>query len=205
MIPENIDAIFSWRMKNDDLAILIQNEFRKWLRFYLDPANHETPAQFMQKLNEKGQSPEKQKQAAQCVKVYLNIIASDAIKIRNYLKKTFRTYASWINRFGWFDDVKRFLTDLAVNRNVAATTQNQAFNALLYLFRHILGRPDEFMSKAVSSEPKTKNTFRSFSHAKKSIKSLKNSVHLMTSLPSCSTQGRLPKIPSARNACAKSN
>lgn len=178
-IPENIDAIFSRRMKNAGLVISLQNEFRKWLRFYLDfcskyyldPANHETPAQFMQKLNEKGQSPEKQKQAAQSVKVYLDIIASEtiktekskvkdtdsiahsdahientrwtaifnslneAIRIRNYSKKTFRTYAGWINRFGWFvnfknteeiviDDVKQFLTDLAVNRNVAATTQN---------------------------------------------------------------------------------
>ena len=35
-------------------------------------------------------------------------------------------------------DVKEFLTFLAVKRKVAASTQNQAFNALLFLFRHIL-------------------------------------------------------------------
>jgi site-specific recombinase XerD len=36
------------------------------------------------------------------------------------------------------DAVKQFLTDLAVKRKVAASTQNQAFNALLFFFRHVL-------------------------------------------------------------------
>ena len=36
------------------------------------------------------------------------------------------------------DDVKRFLTFLAVKRKVAASTQNQALNAVLFLFRHIV-------------------------------------------------------------------
>ncbi len=37
-------------------------------------------------------------------------------------------------------DVKDFLTFLAVKRKVAVSTQNQAFNALLFLFRHVLNR-----------------------------------------------------------------
>jgi integron integrase len=37
-------------------------------------------------------------------------------------------------------DVKRFLSHLAVERKVAASTQNQAFNGLLFLFRHVLDR-----------------------------------------------------------------
>jgi integrase len=37
-------------------------------------------------------------------------------------------------------DVKRFLTHLATERRVAASTQNQAFNALLFLFRNVLGQ-----------------------------------------------------------------
>ena len=36
------------------------------------------------------------------------------------------------------DDVKLFLTFLAVEQKVAASTQNQAFNALLFFFRHVL-------------------------------------------------------------------
>ena len=35
-------------------------------------------------------------------------------------------------------DVKSFLTDLAVKKQVSASAQNQAFNALLFLFRHVL-------------------------------------------------------------------
>jgi integrase len=38
------------------------------------------------------------------------------------------------------DDAKAFLTDLAVRQDVAASTRNQAFNALLFFFRHVLGR-----------------------------------------------------------------
>ena len=34
-------------------------------------------------------------------------------------------------------DAKRFLADLAVRRQVSASAQNQAFNALLFLFRHV--------------------------------------------------------------------
>jgi integron integrase len=39
--------------------------------------------------------------------------------------------------------VEAFLTHLATNKNVAASTQNQAFNALLFLYRHVLERPLE--------------------------------------------------------------
>ena len=38
-------------------------------------------------------------------------------------------------------EVNAFLTDLAVNRHVAASTQNQALCALLFLYEHVLGRP----------------------------------------------------------------
>ena len=72
-----------------------------------------------------------------------------AIRTRHYSQKTLKTYAQWIRHFKGFtqdkdpvalspDDVKAFLKYLAVDRNVAASTQNQAFNALLFLFRHIL-------------------------------------------------------------------
>ncbi len=38
------------------------------------------------------------------------------------------------------DDVKAFLTHLAVEKHVSASSQNQAFNALLFVFRHVLGK-----------------------------------------------------------------
>ncbi len=72
-----------------------------------------------------------------------------AIKVRHYSPKTYKTYASWVRKFQSFtngrlpesltaDDLKSFVNDLAVKRKVAASTQNQALNGLLFLFRHIL-------------------------------------------------------------------
>ena len=69
--------------------------------------------------------------------------------MRHYSRKTLKAYADWSRKFQGFlrdktpdaltaDDVKAYLTYLAVNCKVAASTQNQAFNALLFLYRHIL-------------------------------------------------------------------
>lgn len=72
-----------------------------------------------------------------------------AIKVRHYSPKTYKTYAGWVRQFQHvmhekapesltIDDVKSFLTHLAVKRKVSSSTQKQAFNSLLFLFRHIL-------------------------------------------------------------------
>lgn len=74
---------------------------------------------------------------------------SDEIKTRHYSRKTLKAYGDWIRKFQGYlrnklpeqlsdSDVKAYLTYLAVDCNVAASTQNQAFNALLFLYRHIL-------------------------------------------------------------------
>lgn len=71
------------------------------------------------------------------------------IKVRHYSPKTLKNYSSWLGKFQTFTkskplaslsdtDIKEFLTFLAVKRNVAASTQNQAFNALLFFFRHVM-------------------------------------------------------------------
>lgn len=73
------------------------------------------------------------------------------IKVRHYSRKTLKTYAHWSRQFQRFlknkppqelttVDVKEYLTYLAVKCKVAASTQNQAFNSLLFLFRHALKR-----------------------------------------------------------------
>ncbi|NIR50808.1 integron integrase [candidate division KSB1 bacterium] len=78
-----------------------------------------------------------------------------AIKVRHYSPKTYKTYAGWVRQFQYFthekapesltmDDVKSFLTHLAVTRKVSSSTQNQAFNSLLFLFRHILDKEKDF-------------------------------------------------------------
>ncbi|MGB0744893.1 MAG: site-specific integrase, partial [Opitutales bacterium] len=76
------------------------------------------------------------------------------IQRRNYSPKTLSSYTKWVRQFrdfcspesvGDVSDVhaKEFLTDLAVNASVVASTQNQAFNALLFFFRHVLQRDYE--------------------------------------------------------------
>ena len=73
------------------------------------------------------------------------------IKVRHYSRKTLKTYAHWSRQFQRFlknkpphelagEEVKAYLTHLAVKCNVASTTQNQAFNSLLFFFRHGLKR-----------------------------------------------------------------
>jgi integron integrase len=68
----------------------------------------------------------------------------------SYSVRTERAYASWIRRFVLANEkrhprelgsheVEKFLTDLAVRGNVAASTQNQALSALLFLYREVLG------------------------------------------------------------------
>jgi len=76
-----------------------------------------------------------------------------AIRVRHYSLSTEKTYSYWIRFFVRFhayqsleqipvDDIAPFLTHLAVKRNVSASTQNQAFNALIFLFKHVLNYKD---------------------------------------------------------------
>lgn len=71
------------------------------------------------------------------------------IKTRHYSRKTLKTYADWSRKFQYYlkdkppselspAEVKAYLTHLAVDCKVSASTQNQAFNALLFVYRHIL-------------------------------------------------------------------
>ena len=64
---------------------------------------------------------------------------------------TLIAYRVWVGKFQGFlrsrptrelgtEEVRGFLTELAVRHGVAASTQNQAFNALLFFYRHVLGR-----------------------------------------------------------------
>lgn len=74
------------------------------------------------------------------------------IRLRNYSYRTEKSYVHWIKRYIFFHDkrhpaemgraeVEAFLTHLAVEGNVAASTQNQALSALLFLYEHVLQQP----------------------------------------------------------------
>jgi integron integrase len=88
------------------------------------------------------------------------------IMVRHYSPKTLKSYSMWLSRFQAFtkskqlesisiDDYKDFLASLAVEKNVAASTQNQAFNALLFFFRHVLKKePGEIKGVSRAKEKK---------------------------------------------------
>ncbi|MBU1087596.1 MAG: integron integrase [Candidatus Omnitrophica bacterium] len=75
----------------------------------------------------------------------------ELLRIKHYAYSTERSYLDWSKRFFDYmttvrnknkeiesEDIKEFLSYLAVRRRVAASSQNQAFNALLFLFRDVL-------------------------------------------------------------------
>lgn len=76
----------------------------------------------------------------------------DAVRARHYSIRTEDAYAFWVRRYILFHrkrhpaemsevEVGEFLTHLATHAEVAASTQNQALNALIFLYRHVLERP----------------------------------------------------------------
>jgi len=74
----------------------------------------------------------------------------DTIRRKHYSPRTERAYVQWVKRFIVHQgrrhplemggqEVTSFLSDLAVSRNVSASTQNQALSALLFLYKDVLG------------------------------------------------------------------
>ena len=78
----------------------------------------------------------------------------EVLRVRHYAIRTEKAYLFWVERYLRFHreltgdwvhpaglgvvDIERFLTHLAVEKRVAASTQNQAFAAILFLYRDVL-------------------------------------------------------------------
>jgi integron integrase len=86
-----------------------------------------------------------------------------AIAVRHYSPKTLQAYRTWTRKLQTFTrskdpqvlsmaDVRDFLSFLAVERHVAASSQNQAFNALLFLFKHVLEKEFEHLEGVVRAK-----------------------------------------------------
>ena len=71
------------------------------------------------------------------------------IRLKHYSIRTEEAYVSWIKRYIFFHgkkhpekmggpEIEAFLTDLAVRGKVAASTQNQALNALIFFYKQVL-------------------------------------------------------------------
>jgi integron integrase len=75
----------------------------------------------------------------------------EALRSRHYSPRTEQAYTHWARRFIYFHNIRHpaemgeaeingFLTHLAIKEHVSASTQNQALAALLFLYRHVIGR-----------------------------------------------------------------
>ncbi len=222
-IPRDILDEFEALLKKKAVPANRHADYRKWLMYYLDfkgkyslpESRSEHIRLFIEKLRQKNQSLEQQKQAAHALSLFFetqpqknisssryatateglhehaaNIIKVPSnpsvppfisplsgksrfnnwnclkktgspewdrlvsnlaaeIKTRHYSRKTLKAYADWCRHYQRYlqnkspeelsaSDVKIYLTYLAVKCKVSASTQNQAFNALLFLYRHIL-------------------------------------------------------------------
>ena len=76
----------------------------------------------------------------------------EVLRVRHYSYRTEQTYIFWVRRFILFHhkthpeqmgeaQVASFLTHVAVEGRVSPSTQNQALNALVFVYRDVLGRP----------------------------------------------------------------
>lgn len=85
------------------------------------------------------------------------------LRTRRYSPRTEDAYCDWVERYLVFHgkqdpremaepEVNAFLTHLAVTARVAASTQNQALSAILFLYRHLIGHDLGHMTQVVRAE-----------------------------------------------------
>ncbi|HYC61153.1 MAG TPA: integron integrase [Thermoanaerobaculia bacterium] len=90
----------------------------------------------------------------------LLVMVHEALRSRHYSRRTEEAYIMWIKRFIFFhnkrhpasmggEEVNAFLSWLATDQNVSASTQNQALGALLFLYRHVLEDPLPWLKDVV--------------------------------------------------------
>ena len=83
------------------------------------------------------------------VKKKLLDVVKDTIQFKHYSLSTERTYIHWIKQYIFFHnkkhpkdmgkkEIEEFLTSLAIKNKVASGTQNQAFSALLFLYKEVI-------------------------------------------------------------------
>jgi integron integrase len=198
-IPNELWSKYGMILAKKTIPVSFHNHYKKWLRYYLDYCHkykqpyfdNQSLEKFIEKLREKKQSSDQQKEAVQAVSIYYDMLGAKKsgdspalivkppitlpsphegrgeqgvvewkkahsemfaeIKTRHYSPKTLKSYSLWARKFQFFTknklpqsltpaDVKEFLRFLAIKKNVSASSQNQAFNALLFFYRHAIKR-----------------------------------------------------------------
>ncbi|VAW77890.1 Integron integrase IntIPac [hydrothermal vent metagenome] len=88
----------------------------------------------------------------------------EAIRVKHYSIRTEQAYVGWAKRFILFHnkrhpkemaepEVCEYLSHLAIQKNVAASTQNQALNAIVFMYKHVIERPLEKLDSVRAKKP----------------------------------------------------
>jgi integron integrase len=116
------------------------------------------------------------------------------IRTRHYSIRTEEAYVAWIKRFLAFhkvtdlakitsDHVRRYLDFLAMERDVAASTQNQALNAIVFMFAEVIKRdPGDFSNFAYAKRPQKMPTVLTKSEIVKLLEKLEGVQLLLAGL-----------------------
>jgi integron integrase len=116
------------------------------------------------------------------------------LRVKHYAYRTEKSYIFWMRRFILFHgkrhpsemnskEINAFLTHLAVNRRVAASTQNQALNALIFLYKKVLGiELDEPIEAVRARRPTRLPVVLSKTEAKKIIDLISGDAQLIVKL-----------------------
>jgi integron integrase len=119
---------------------------------------------------------------------------SDVIRLKHYSIRTEQTYLNWIRRFILFHnkrhpaemgegEISEFLTHLAVDEKVAAATQNQALNAIVFLYREVVKRDlGEIRDITWAKRPARLPVVFTKEEAKSVLDQLEGTIWLMASL-----------------------
>ena len=118
---------------------------------------------------------------------------SDAIRLKHYSLRTEETYLDWVRRFILFQnkrhpndmgalEIQAFLLHLATHRNVAASTQNQALSAILFLYREVLHKEIDPILLSGAKRPERLPTVLTHEEALRVINQLTGTQKLMAQI-----------------------
>ncbi len=147
---------------NDNIKQFINGLGKKYSDWQIDQANQAVQAYYLYQT----QTIPPQNPANGSTDTHWKQVADEMIRmlrLKQHSLRTEKTYLSWLRQFYRFfkgrspylldgNSVKAFLTYLAVERHVAAATQNQALNAVVFLFRHVLMKDIGDVSSALRAK-----------------------------------------------------
>ncbi|MDP2975726.1 MAG: integron integrase, partial [Anaerolineales bacterium] len=121
-------------------------------------------------------------------------VVRDVLRTKHYSYRTEQTYVDWIKRYIFFhqkrhpkdmgaEEIQAFITHLATDRKVAASTQNQALSAILFLYRIVLQKEINLPPELVrASRPKILPTVLTHAEAMAVINKMRGTSRLMTKI-----------------------